>query len=123
MIVKLKARNKSEREGTRQRRNADIVPGSVRKPRPGMNLIWPSIIEGNQNKKPKKGARLREHTTLHTPKFKIWLKNSKLSLIPMRSKSALEKFSDQQLYGYGVEGPIQNNLPGQFHRGRITKVN
>jgi hypothetical protein len=41
----------------------------------------------------------------------------------MRGKSTSEKFSDQQLYRYGVEGPIQNDPPGQFHRRRITGVN
>jgi hypothetical protein len=123
MRVKLKARNKPERGGTRRSRDADAVPGSARKPRPDMNLIWSSTIEENQSKKPKKGARPGEHTTLHTQKFKNWLKNSKLSLIPMRSKSTLEKFSYQQFYGYGVEGPVQNNPLGQFRRGKITKVN
>jgi hypothetical protein len=53
-----------------------------------MKLIWPSIIEENQSKKPKKGAWPGEHTTLLTAKFKNWLKNLKLSLIPTRSKSA-----------------------------------
>jgi hypothetical protein len=95
MIVKLKARNKPERGGTRRSRDADTVPSSARKPSPNMNLIWLSTIEENQSKKPKKSARSGEHTTFHTPKFKNWLKNSKLSLIPMRSKSTLEKFSDQ----------------------------
>jgi hypothetical protein len=94
MIVKLKARNKLEREGTRRSKDADAVPGNARKPESDMNLIWPSTIEENQSKKPKKGTRPGEHTTLHTPKFKNWLKNSKVSLIPTRSKSALEKFSD-----------------------------
>jgi hypothetical protein len=95
MIVKLKARNKPERGGTRRSRDIDTVPNTARKPGPDMNLIWSSTIEENQSKKPKKGAQPGEHTTLHTPKFKNWLKNSKLSLIPMRIKSALEKFSDQ----------------------------
>jgi hypothetical protein len=41
----------------------------------------------------------------------------------MKNRGALEKFFDQQLYGYKVEKLIQNNPPGQIHRGRITKVN
>jgi hypothetical protein len=41
----------------------------------------------------------------------------------MKNKSALEKFSDQQPYGYKVERLVQNNLTRQIHRGRITKVN
>jgi hypothetical protein len=68
-------------------------------------------------------VRLREHTTLHKPKFKNWLKNLRLSLIPTKSKRALEKFSDQQLYGYRMEDPIQNNPLDQFHRSGITRVN
>jgi hypothetical protein len=99
------------------------VPGSAKKPGPDMNLTWPSTIEENQNKKQKKVVRPGGHSTLHTPRFKNWLKNSKLSLIPMKNKSALEKFSDQQPYGYKVEMIVQNNLLGQIHRGRITKVN
>jgi hypothetical protein len=39
MIVKLKARNKPERGGTRQSRDADAVLGSARKPGLDMNLI------------------------------------------------------------------------------------
>jgi hypothetical protein len=92
------------------------MPGSTRKPRPDVNLIWPSTIEENQSKKPKKGMRPGEHTTLHTPKFKNWLKNSKLSLIPIKNKNPLEKFSDQQPYGYKVKRLIQNNPPGQIQR-------
>jgi hypothetical protein len=102
-IVKPKARNKPERGGTRQSRDADAMPSSARKSGPDMNLIWPSIWEENQSKKPKKGVQLGEHTTFHTPRFKNWLKNSKLSLTPMKNKGALEKFSDQQPYGYKVE--------------------
>jgi hypothetical protein len=94
-IVKLKARNMPERGETRPSRDADAMPGSVRKPGLDMNLIWPSTIEENQSKKPKKGARPRGHTILHTPKFKNWLKNLKLSLILTRGKNALEKFFDQ----------------------------
>jgi hypothetical protein len=41
----------------------------------------------------------------------------------MKSRGTLEKFFDQQSYGYKVEKLIQNNPPGQIHRGRITKVN
>jgi hypothetical protein len=67
-IVKLKARNKPERGETR--RSRDAVPSSARKPGLDMNLIWPSTIEENQSKKPKKGAWPRGHTILHTPKFK-----------------------------------------------------
>jgi hypothetical protein len=100
MIVKLKARNKLERGGTRRRRDTDTVPGSARKPRLDMNLIWPSTIEENQSKKPKKGTQLGEDTAFHTPRFKNLLKNSKPSLIPMKNKGTLEKFSDQQPYGY-----------------------
>jgi hypothetical protein len=54
MIVKLKARNKPKRGGTRRSKDADAMPGSARKPRPDMNLIWPSTIEDNQSKKAKK---------------------------------------------------------------------
>jgi hypothetical protein len=93
MIVKLKVKNKPEKIVISQSKDADVVPGSARKLGSDMNLIWPSIIEENQSKKSKKGARPRKH--YHTPKFKIWLKNSKLSLIPTRSKSTLEKFCDQ----------------------------
>jgi hypothetical protein len=39
MIVKLKARNKPERGGTRRSRDTDAVPSSTRKPGPDMNLI------------------------------------------------------------------------------------
>jgi hypothetical protein len=46
-IVKLKAKNKQEREGTRQSRDVDAVPGSARKPGLDMNLIYPSTIEEN----------------------------------------------------------------------------
>jgi hypothetical protein len=88
-----------------------------------MSLIWPSTIEENQIKKSKKGVCSGGHSTLHTPRFKNWLKNSKLSLIPMKNKGALEKFSDQQPYGYKVGRLVQNNPPGQVRRGRITKVN
>jgi hypothetical protein len=123
MIVKLKARNKPEKGGTRRSKGADAVPSSVRKPGSDMNLIWSSTIEENQSKKPKNDVRLGEHTTLHKPKFKNRLKNLKLSLIPTKSKRALEKFSDQQLYGYGMEDPIQNNPLDQFRRSRITRVN
>jgi hypothetical protein len=52
MIVKLKARNKPERGGTRRSRDADAVLGSARKPGPDMNLIWLSTIEENQSRKP-----------------------------------------------------------------------
>jgi hypothetical protein len=88
-----------------------------------MNLIWPNTIEENQSKKPKKGVQPGEHTTFHTPRFKNWLKNLKPSLIPMKNKGALEKFFDQQSYVCKVERLIQNNPPGQIHRGRITEVN
>jgi hypothetical protein len=97
-IVKPKARNKSERRGTSQSRDADTVPGSARKPRPDMNLIRPSTIEENQSWKLKKDVQPGEHTIFHTPRFKNWLKNSKLSLTPMKNRGALEKFSDQQSY-------------------------
>jgi hypothetical protein len=102
-IVKSKAKNKPERGGTRRSKDADAMPGSARKPEPDMNLIWPSIREENQSKKPKKGMQPGEHTTFHTPRFKNWLKNSKLSLTPMKNKGVIEKFSDQQPYGYKVE--------------------
>jgi hypothetical protein len=92
------------------------VPGNTRKPRIDMNLTWLSTIEENQNKKQKKGMRLGGHTTLHTPRFKNWLKNSKLSLILMENKGTLEKFSDQQSCRYKVEACSKQP-------GRITKVN
>jgi hypothetical protein len=60
-IVKLKAKNKQEREGTRQSRDVDAVPSSARKPRLDMNLIYPSTIEENQSRKQKSG---RENTQL-----------------------------------------------------------
>jgi hypothetical protein len=123
MKVKLKARNKLERGGTRRSKDTDAMPGNARKPRPDMNLIWPSTTEENQSKKPKKGVQPGEHTTFHTPRFKNWLKNLKLSLNLMKNKGALEKFSNQQPYEYKVERLIQNNPPGQIHKGRITKVN
>jgi hypothetical protein len=41
----------------------------------------------------------------------------------MKNKSALDKFSNQQAYGYKVKRLIQNNPPSQIHRGRIIKVN
>jgi hypothetical protein len=47
IIVKLKARNKLEKRGTRQSKDADAVPGSARKPGSDMNLIWLSTIEEN----------------------------------------------------------------------------
>jgi hypothetical protein len=71
LIVKLKARNKPERGGTRRNRDADAVPDSARKPGPDMTPIWLSIIEENQSKKLKKGERLGEHTTLHTLNSRI----------------------------------------------------
>jgi hypothetical protein len=63
MIVKLKARNKIERGGTRRSKDADAVPGSARKHGSDMNLIWPSTIEENQSKKQRK-TRGQENTQL-----------------------------------------------------------
>jgi len=67
MIVKLKARNKLERGGTRQSKDAGTMPGSTKKPRPDMNLIWPSTIEENQSKRSKKDER-RIHPTIRSEK-------------------------------------------------------
>ena len=99
------------------------MPDSAKKPGPDTNLTWPSTIKKDQSGKLKKGVQPERHTILHMQRFESWLMSSKLSLIPTKNKNAFEKSFDQRPYGYRVERLIQNNPLGQFHRGKITKVN
>jgi hypothetical protein len=51
------------------------------------------------------------------PRFKNWLKNSKLSPILTKNTNAFERSSEQPLYRHEVENPIQNNPP------KLTLIN
>jgi hypothetical protein len=84
------------------------------------------MAEYNRRKSEQEAEERRAARRTHKfPYTKIQESAEELEAIsqPMKNKGALEKFSDQQSYGYKVERLVQNNPPGQIHKGRITKVN